>query len=82
MKIGILLVGWASDELVERYGSYADMLIKLIDSEEQVFEFETYNILRSEFPENHLDCDGWIVTGSPHGVYAVSYTHLTLPTKA
>lgn len=77
MKIGILLVGWASDELVERYGSYADMLIKLIDSEEQVFEFETYNILRSEFPENHLDCDGWIVTGSPHGVYE---EHSWIPT--
>ena len=21
------------------------------------------------FPKNHLECDGWIVTGSPHGVY-------------
>lgn len=69
MKIGILLVGRASDDLVEKYGTYAEMLIALINSEDQVFEFETYNILNSVFPKSHLDCDGWIVTGSPHGVY-------------
>jgi hypothetical protein len=33
MKIGILLVGRASDDLVEKYGTYAEMLIALISSE-------------------------------------------------
>tara|TARA_X000000368_G_scaffold75813_1_gene56214 strand:+ start:424 stop:1137 length:714 start_codon:yes stop_codon:yes gene_type:complete len=69
MKIGILLVGRASEDLVEKYGTYAEMLIALINSDEKVFEFETFNILDSIFPKNHLECDGWIVTGSPHGVY-------------
>ena len=69
MKIGILLVGRASEDLVEKYGTYAEMLIALINSDEKVFEFETFNILDSVFPKNHLECDGWIVTGSPHGVY-------------
>ena len=69
MKIGILLVGRASDDLVEKYGTYAEMLIALISSEKHDLKFKTFNILDSVFPENHLECDGWIVTGSPHGVY-------------
>ena len=77
MKIGILLVGRASEDLVEKYGTYAEMLIALINSDEKVFEFETFNILDSVFPKNHLECDGWIVTGSPHGVYE---DHSWIPT--
>ena len=69
MKIGILLVGRASEDLVEKYGTYAEMLIALINSDEKVFEFETFNILDSVFPKNHLERDGCIVTGSPHGLY-------------
>ncbi len=43
--------------------------LALINSEEKIFEFKTFNILDDEFPEDHLECDGWIITGSPHGVY-------------
>ena len=69
MKIGILLVGRASEDLVDKYGTYAEMLINLINYDEKLFEFKTFNILDGIFPLNHNDCDGWIVTGSPHGVY-------------
>lgn len=77
MKIGILLVGRASEDLVDEYGTYAEMLIALINTEELVFEFKTFNILDDEFPKDHLECDGWIVTGSPHGVYE---DHSWIPT--
>jgi GMP synthase-like glutamine amidotransferase len=77
MKIGILLVGRASEDLVDKYGTYAEMLIALINTEELVFEFKTFNILDDEFPKDHLECDGWIVTGSPHGVYE---DHSWIPT--
>ena len=77
MKIGILLVGRASEDLVDEYGTYAEMLIALINTDEQVFEFKTFNILDDEFPKDHLVCDGWIVTGSPHGVYE---KHSWIPT--
>ena len=77
MKIGILLVGRASEDLVDEYGTYAEMLIALINTEKQVFEFKTFNILDDEFPKDHLECDGWIVTGSPHGVYE---DHSWIPT--
>ena len=41
MKIGILLVGRASEDLVDKYGTYAEMLINLINSDEKLFEFKT-----------------------------------------
>ena len=45
MRIGILLVGRASEDLVNQYGTYADMLVALINSEEKLFEFKTFNVL-------------------------------------
>jgi len=63
MRIGILLVGRASEDLVNQYGTYADMLVALINSEEKLFEIKTFNVLDDEFPEDHLGCDGWIITG-------------------
>ena len=69
MRIGILLVGRASEDLVNQYGTFAEMLVALINSEEKIFEFKTFNILDDEFPKDHLECDGWIITVSPHGVY-------------
>ena len=38
MKIGILLVGRASEDLVDKYGTYAEMLINLINSDEKLFD--------------------------------------------
>ena len=69
MIIGILQTGKNHEELVEQYGSYAEMLVALINSEEKIFEFKTFEILDEEFPKDHLECDGWIITGSKHGVY-------------
>ena len=45
MRIGILLVGRASEDLINQYGTYAEMLVALINSEEKIFEFKTFNIL-------------------------------------
>ena len=69
MKIGILQTGKNHEELVDQYGTYAEMLEALIHSEEKLFEFKTFEILDNEFPKDHLECDGWIITGSKHGVY-------------
>ena len=40
MKIGILLVGRASEDLVDKYGTYAEMLINLINSDENKINAE------------------------------------------
>ncbi len=67
--IGILQTGKNHEELVGQYGTYAEMLEALINAEEMLFEFKKFEILDDEFPQSHLDCDGWIITGSKHGVY-------------
>ena len=33
------------------------------------FEFRTYRVLDGEFPASVAECDGWLITGSRHGVY-------------
>ena len=67
--IGILQTGKNHEELAQHYGTYAEMLEVLIDSNEKLFEFKTFEILDEEFPNNQFDCDGWIITGSKYGVY-------------
>jgi len=67
--IGILQTGKNHEELAQQYGTYAEMLEALIDSHEKLFEFKTFEILDEDFPKNQLECDGWIITGSKHGVY-------------
>ena len=67
--IGILQTGKNHEELAQNYGTYAEMLEVLIDSNEKLFEFKTFEILDEEFPNNQFDCDGWIITGSKYGVY-------------
>ncbi|MBO6825245.1 MAG: type 1 glutamine amidotransferase, partial [Sneathiella sp.] len=67
MKIGILLTGHITGELGDKYGTYADMFMDLLGSED--FEFEVFPVLEGNFPTDINQCDGWIITGSKHGAY-------------
>ena len=69
MIIGIFQVGKAPDELMEVYGSYAEMFVALLSNKGHVFEFRTYEACDGEFPQDINECDGWIITGSKNGVY-------------
>jgi GMP synthase-like glutamine amidotransferase len=69
MIIGIFQVGKAPDELIEAYGSYAEMFVALLSDKEPAFEFRTYEACDGEFPQDIKECDGWIITGSKNGVY-------------
>ena len=69
MKIGILQVGKAPEELIDAYGSYADMFIALLGITSDSFVFKVYESCDGEFPVDANECDGWIITGSKHGVY-------------
>lgn len=67
MKIGILQAGHVSRELREKHGEFSNMFEDLLAEHE--FTFETYNVVDDAFPKS-IDCaDGWLVTGSAHGVY-------------
>jgi GMP synthase-like glutamine amidotransferase len=67
LKIGILQTGHAPDAMRPDTGDYADLFKQLLG--DQGFEFETYDVVDMQFPENVLAADGWLLTGSKHGAY-------------
>jgi GMP synthase-like glutamine amidotransferase len=67
MLIGILQTGLAPEALAPEMGDYPDMFARLLDG--HGFTFRTYKVVEGEFPASVTDCDGWLITGSRHGVY-------------
>jgi len=67
MKIGILQTGIAPVELAASHGEYPNMFERFLAG--RGFQFQTFNILENNFPHNIKDADGWLITGSKHGVY-------------
>ena len=67
MKIGILQTGFVPETMVDQFGEYPDMFGKLLDG--NGFSLETYSIVENQFPASPDVCDGWLITGSRHGVY-------------
>lgn len=67
MLIGILQTGHAPEPLVAQSGTYPDMFRRLLA--DQGFEFRIYSVVDMEFPASVHACDGWLITGSRHGVY-------------
>ncbi|WP_163849342.1 type 1 glutamine amidotransferase [Pseudooceanicola aestuarii] len=67
MKIGILLTGHAPETLLQEAGDYDLLFRQLLTGHD--FEFETYPVVDGIFPDSPLTCDGWLITGSKHGVY-------------
>ena len=67
MKIGILATGHAPDSLKTDLGDYPAMFTTLLNG--HGFTFETWDIENQQFPQSVSQADGWLITGSRHGVY-------------
>ncbi len=67
MLIGILQTGLAPEALAPTMGDYPDMFARLLEG--HGFTFRTYKVVEGEFPASVTDCEGWLITGSRHGVY-------------
>lgn len=67
MRIGILQTGLAPDDLSQTLGDYPDMFARLLDG--HGFTFATWRVVEGQFPPSVADCEGWLITGSRHGVY-------------
>ena len=67
MHIGILITGHAPAALQPKYGDYDAFFARLLDG--HGFHFSHWNVVDMEFPEGPHTCDGWLLTGSRHGVY-------------
>ncbi|MCB1394945.1 MAG: type 1 glutamine amidotransferase [Rhodobacter sp.] len=66
MKIGILQTGQAPEPL-RAAGDYPDLFETLLAG--HGFTFQTWHVEAMEFPAGIHDADGWLITGSRHGVY-------------
>ena len=67
MHIGILQTGHAPEELRMAQGEYTDMFQRLLGG--RSFEFTTWDVVDGAFPPDVHAAEGWLITGSKHGVY-------------
>ena len=78
MKIGILETGLIREELADDYAPYPVMFERLLNHAGSDLECVAYSPVRGEMPKSVYDCDGWLITGSRHGVYEQLDWMLTL----
>ena len=67
MLIGILQTGQAPAEMRDTPGDYPALFEKLLA--DHGLRFRTWHVEAMEFPDSVHDADGWLITGSRHGVY-------------
>lgn len=67
MKIGILQTGMAPEPIRDSIGDYPAHFARLLDG--NGFDFTTWHVEAMDFPASIHDAQGWLITGSRHGVY-------------
>ncbi|MCY3995044.1 MAG: type 1 glutamine amidotransferase [Rhodobacter sp.] len=67
MHIGVLLTGHVAGSLIPTYGDYDAMFESFLGG--RGFTFSSYPVVDMVFPEGPSAADGWLITGSRHGVY-------------
>lgn len=67
MKIGILMTGHVADELQSEHGNYDTIFRRFLAG--YGFTFEVWFVVDGQFPDGPEAADGWLITGSKHGVY-------------
>src|SRR5210317_51343 len=69
MKIGILEAGLIRDELADRFDPYPVMFERLLNRAGRDLQYVAFSPVRGPMPASIDECDGWLITGSRHGVY-------------
>ncbi len=69
MRIGILQTGETPPGLREKYGRYPQMFVALFARAGVAAEWGVFDVRRRRFPKRPAEFDGFIITGSRHGVY-------------
>ena len=67
MRIGILEAGDLPEHIAAEYGDYPAMFARLLDG--RGYAFRTWAVHAGDVPEDPGEMDGWLITGSRHGVY-------------
>ena len=69
MKIGILEAGLLNSAVADRFDPYPLMIERFLGQANRELSFQAFSVVRGELPSSIYDCDGWLITGSRHGVY-------------
>ena len=69
MKIGILEAGLVREVLADRFDPYPQMFQQFLGQANRLLEFDAVSVVRGDVADSIHDCDGWLITGSRHGVY-------------
>ncbi len=65
MKVGLLICDEVRAEYQSEFGDYPAMFQALFSD----YEFEHYQVNKGEFPENVMDCEVYMATGSSRSTY-------------
>jgi len=69
MKIGVIVTGHVRAALVAAHGAYPAMFDRLLNGERRRFALGVFDMTGGDAPPAPDAADGWLVTGSRHGVY-------------
>ncbi|MBM7068262.1 type 1 glutamine amidotransferase [Actibacterium sp. 188UL27-1] len=67
MHIGILTAGHVPAELRPHSGDYETVFAKFLEN--QGLTFQNWDVVDMDFPNSIDAAEGWLITGSRHGVY-------------
>ncbi|MBV2182135.1 MAG: gamma-glutamyl-gamma-aminobutyrate hydrolase family protein [Castellaniella sp.] len=67
MKIGLLQCDDVAQPLIERHGSYPDMIQTLLRSVDPEVELQVFACHEGRIPDRTDGVDGWLTTGSKYG---------------
>ncbi|MEX2518355.1 MAG: type 1 glutamine amidotransferase [Paracoccaceae bacterium] len=69
MKIGILQAGLVPEELASTWGEYDRIFATHLHRADPEIEIEGWRVVEGGFPPGPGAADGWLISGSKHGVY-------------
>lgn len=69
MIIGILEADELAEDVIRRYGRYAETFEHLLSGVDRQLAFKTYHVTREQYPQDIHECDAYLMTGSKYSVY-------------
>jgi len=69
MLIGILNAIPTDDDAIDWHDTPFDTYVRFFEQEKPPFEYRGYEVNRGELPASAGECDAYVITGSPMGVY-------------